>query len=60
MKRILTIIAILTIGAFNLIAQSSQIVHTVQRGETLASIANTYGVTEKQIIEANPDAAQFI
>lgn len=60
MKRILTIIAILTIGAFNLIAQSSQIVHTVQRGETLTSIANTYGVTEKQIIEANPDAAQFI
>lgn len=60
MNRILTIIAILTIGAFNLIAQSSQIVHTVQRGETLASIANTYGVTEKLIIEANPDAAQFI
>ncbi len=60
MKRILTIIAILSIGVLNLIAQSSSIVHTVQRGETLASIANAYGITEKQIIEANPDAAQFI
>lgn len=60
MKRFLTIIIIIIIGGCNLIAQSSTTIHTVQRGETLASIAKNYGVTEKQIIEANPDAAQFI
>lgn len=38
----------------------ASIIHNVARGETLESIAQSYGVTKEQIIEANPDAAQFI
>lgn len=34
--------------------------HIVERGETLNSIAQKYGVTEQQILDINPDAAQFI
>lgn len=34
--------------------------HTVDKGETLSSIAKLYGVTESKIIKLNPDAAQFI
>lgn len=38
----------------------ADVVHIVDRGETLKSIAQKYGVTEAQIIELNPDAAQFV
>ena len=34
--------------------------HTVDVGETLASIARRYGTTEARIIEINPEAADFI
>lgn len=34
--------------------------YTVERGETIASIAKKYGTTEAKIIELNPEAAQFI
>lgn len=33
--------------------------HVVERGETLTTIAKTYGVTEQALIKANPDAASF-
>ena len=36
------------------IAQNYQAKHEVQRGETLASVAEKYGVTEQMIKEANP------
>lgn len=39
---------------------SADIIHTVNRGETLSSIAQKYGVSEEKIIKANPQAAQFI
>ncbi|MDO4161319.1 MAG: LysM peptidoglycan-binding domain-containing protein [Prevotellaceae bacterium] len=42
------------------VAQTNTIKHTVERGETLASIAEKYGTTEAKIIELNPDAAQFV
>lgn len=44
------------------LAQSgdSYIIHTVARGETLASIASRYAVTEAKIIELNPEASQFV
>lgn len=42
------------------VAQTSTIKHTVDRGETLTSIAQRYGTTEAKIIELNPDAKQFI
>lgn len=41
-------------------AQTNTIKHTVDRGETLTSIAKRYATTEAKIIELNPDAAQFI
>lgn len=42
------------------LAQTSTIKHTVDRGETLQSIAKRYATTEAKIIEFNPDAAQFV
>lgn len=33
--------------------------HVVERGETVASIAKAYGLTEEALLEANPDAASF-
>lgn len=42
------------------VAQTATIKHTVDRGETLASIAKRYSTTEAKIIELNPDAAQFV
>lgn len=34
--------------------------YTVERSETIASIAKKYGTTEAKIIELNPEAAHFI
>lgn len=44
------------------IAASAQttVTHTVERGETVASIAKKYNVTPQNIINANPDAAEFV
>lgn len=36
------------------------VTHTVERGETVASIAKKYNVTPQDIINANPDAAEFV
>lgn len=40
-------------------AQDFQAKHEVQRGETLASIAKQYGVTEQMIKDANPQAGNL-
>ena len=42
------------------VAQTSTVKHTVDRGETLQSIAKRYAATEAKIIELNPDATQFV
>lgn len=34
--------------------------HTINRGETLASIAQKYGITEQALLELNPDAASLV
>lgn len=36
------------------------ITHTLQRGEDLDFIAEKYGITKEQIIEANPNAAELV
>lgn len=56
------VFATLALGLCVLIAsaQTSTIKHIVDRGETLASIAKRYGVTQAKIVELNPDAGQFI
>ena len=56
MKRLLlTMIALLSMT----IAVAQQTSHTVQRGETLESIARKYNVTTDAIKRANPDAANM-
>lgn len=42
------------------LAQTNTTKHTVERGETLATIAQKYGTTEDKLKELNPDAAQFV
>lgn len=36
------------------------VVHTVQRGETLESIAQKYGVSTQDLLNANPDAKEYL
>lgn len=56
------LIAACAIVLFHAMSVSGQTVrkHIVDRGETLASIASRYGVTQEDIIQLNPDAAQFV
>ena len=54
MKRLLTSIMMLLSV---MIVQAQQVVHTVQRGETLESIAQKYHVTKEAITKNNPYAA---
>lgn len=60
LKRLLSTLCMVTIGVCLAIAQTNTVKHTVDRGETLASIAKRYATTEKKIIELNPEAAQFV
>ena len=41
-------------------SMAQQITHTIRRGETLASIAQKYGITEAAIKQANPEASNMI
>lgn len=50
--------AILGTAATSL-AQTSVVTHTIERGETLESIAEKYGVTKEAILQANAAATQF-
>lgn len=50
-------IFVAVIGSMTVMADTT---HVVNRGETLQSIAQKYGVTTEQIIQANPQAAQFV
>lgn len=56
MRKIL--VCIMTIVAMNVAAQSVTI-HTVQRGETIESIASKYKVSVEDIKRANPNAGDF-
>lgn len=59
-KRFLSAMCMAAFGISFAIAQTNTIKHTVDRGETLQSIAKRYATTEAKIIELNPDAAQFV
>lgn len=59
-KKALVVIMLTTLNFGLCFAQSSTSKHVVERGETLASIAKHYSVTEEEIIKLNPDAAQFV
>ncbi len=59
MKKFLAIFAVI-IFAFGVATAQTTATHIVDKGETLASIAKKYGVSEAEIISLNPEAAQFI
>lgn len=57
--RMIAMITIILLCAIPTFAQSIK-KHVVERGETLASIAEKYGVSQEEITKLNPDAAQFV
>lgn len=59
LKRIVVMVAVILISTTAAFAQTVK-KHIVERGETLASIAGKYKVTKEDIINLNPDAAQFV
>jgi hypothetical protein len=59
-KRLSAILCMVVLSICLAVAQTNTIKHTVDRGETLTSIAKRYATTEAKIIELNPDANQFV
>lgn len=60
-KGIIPIIALLLLlPSAKMAAQAEYITHTVTKGQGLYSIARTYGVTEDEIISANPGSDKVI
>lgn len=59
MKKFFLLLTCLTIGITSMIAQNI-VKHTLERGETLETIAKRYGVTVEKIKELNPETTQFI
>lgn len=59
-QRLLAIFCMIAMSVCGAMAQTSSVTHIVDRGETLASIAQRYSTTEAKIVELNPDAAQFV
>lgn len=57
--KVVTLFAIILLNIASAWAQDVK-THTVERGETLSSIATKYGVSQEEIIKLNPDAKQFI
>ena len=53
--RILLLLVLMTVATAVMAQESKE--HTVARGETMASIAQLYGLTEEQLKAANPNAS---
>lgn len=60
LKKVIAAVMFVAISTGSCFAQSGTTKHVVERGETLASIAKLYSVTEAEIVRLNPDAAQFV
>lgn len=58
MKKAVITITLCLLSAIASFAQTRD--HTVQRGETLTSIADQYGISEAALKEANPQSSSFI
>lgn len=58
--KIKSTIAVLCLAFSMTTLAQTTVTHTVERGETVASIAKKYNITELDIINANPDAAEFV
>jgi len=59
-SRIMAIALFMLVSVSAALAQAQTTKHIVERGETLETIAQKYGVTKDDIVKLNPDAAQFV
>jgi len=59
-NRIMAIALFMLVSVSAALAQAQTTKHIVERGETLETIAQKYGVTKDDIVKLNPDAAQFV
>jgi len=59
-NRIMAIALFMLVSVSAALAQAQTAKHIVERGETLETIAQKYGVTKDDIVKLNPDAAQFV
>ena len=57
--RLIVLFTVILLSATSVWAQDVK-THTVERGETLSSIATKYGVSQEEIVKLNPEAAQFL
>lgn len=59
-SRMIALLAAVLMTSSIAFAQTSTSKHIVERGETLESIAEKYGVSKDDIVKLNPDAGQFV
>ena len=59
-KKLFITICMMVFGVMFTMAQTQTTKHIVERGETIASIAQKYSVSKEDIVRLNPDAAQFV
>lgn len=59
-SRLIALAAIMLVSVATAFAQTSTTKHIVERGETLETIAQKYGVSKDEIVKLNPDAVQFV
>lgn len=59
-SRIMAVVLFALVSSSTVFAQTATTKHIVERGETVESIAQKYGVTKDEIVKLNPDAAQFV
>lgn len=55
-----TLAVAIAMSLISLSAQTTTMTHVIDRGETIETIAEKYGVTPQSIIDLNPAAAQFV
>lgn len=60
LRRSATLALAIAMSVISLSAQTSTVTHVIDRGETIETIAEKYGVTPQSIIDLNPAAAQFV
>lgn len=58
--RMIALLAVVLMSSSVALAQTSTSKHIVERGETLESIAEKYGVSKDDLVKLNPDAGQFV